>query len=243
MSDHSEDLTDASPIPQIETPSAIEHADMQDQIVAAIAVADEPQTIDPTRVEIEVKPRISVDLTLSAQIESLLYVASEPVPINALATALDASNKEIEAALKELDETYAQRGMRLQRMNNRVQLVTAPEMASQVQKFLGLESINRLSNAAVETLAIIAYRQPITKPQIEMLRGVNCDGVMHTLEARNLIQELGRADTVGHPMRYGVTFDFLQYFGLQGTLDLPQIQNIETLPVQPAPPLITASNN
>lgn len=165
------------------------------------------------------------------------------MPINALATALDASNKEIEAALKELDETYAQRGMRLQRMNNRVQLVTAPEMASQVQKFLGLESINRLSNAAVETLAIIAYRQPITKPQIEMLRGVNCDGVMHTLEARNLIQELGRADTVGHPMRYGVTFDFLQYFGLQGTLDLPQIQNIETLPVQPAPPLITASNN
>ena len=125
--------------------------------------------------------------------------------------------------------------MRLQRQGNKVQLVTAPEAAERIQRFLGLESTNRLSTAALETLAIIAYRQPITKPQIEMLRGVNCDGVMATLEARNLVQELGRADTVGHPMRYGVSFEFLQYFGLKGTHELPAVEHLETLAAADTP--------
>jgi segregation and condensation protein B len=93
-----------------------------------------------------------------------------------------------------------------------------------------LEEVNKLSTAALETLAIIAYNQPITKPQIEMIRGVNCDGVMNTLEARNLVNELGRADTVGHPMRYGVSFEFLQYFGLKSTHELPPVTSLDQLP-------------
>jgi segregation and condensation protein B len=169
-------------------------------------------------------------LSLAAQAECLLYVAKEPATLNAIAAALDASVDEVEEALEQLAKQHRWRGIRLQRHGNKVQLVTAPELATTVQKFLGLEEVNRLSTAALETLAIIAYNQPITKPQIETIRGVNCDGVMNTLEARGLIGELGRADTVGHPMRYGVSFEFLQYFGLKGTHELPPVQNAEVLP-------------
>jgi segregation and condensation protein B len=177
-------------------------------------------------------------ISLSALVESILYAAGEPAPVSAIAIALDASVQDVESALEELNTAFGSRGVRIQRQGNKVQLVTAPEAAERVQRFLGLESTNRLSTAALETLAIIAYRQPITKPQIEMLRGVNCDGVMATLEARNLVQELGRADTVGHPMRYGVSFDFLQYFGLKGTHELPAVEHLETLPATDAPPAL-----
>ncbi len=176
-------------------------------------------------------------LSLPAQVESLLYASKEPATINALATTLEATTREIEDAVDQLAEQYQWRGIRIQRNGNRIQLVTAPEIASKVQKFLGLEEINRLSAAALETLAIVAYNQPVTKPQIEMIRGVNCDGVMNTLEARNLIVELGRADSVGHPMRYGVSFDFLQYFGLKSTHELPSVNQLETLPITQAAPM------
>lgn len=175
-------------------------------------------------------------LSLPAQVESLLYASKEPATINALATTLEATTREVEDAIEQLAEQYQWRGIRIQRNGNRIQLVTAPEIASKVQKFLGLEEINRLSAAALETLAIVAYNQPVTKPQIELIRGVNCDGVMNTLEARNLIVELGRADSVGHPMRYGVSFDFLQYFGLKSTHELPSVTQLETLPITPAAP-------
>jgi segregation and condensation protein B len=177
----------------------------------------------------------SVTLSLAAQLESLLYAAGEPAALSALAAALDATPGEVEAALEELSAQYQARGIRLQRLGNRVRLATAPEMAERIQKFLGLEETNRLSQAALETLAIIAYNQPITKPQLEMIRGVNCDGVIHTLIARNLVQELGRADTVGHPMRYGVSFDFLGYFGLRGVHELPPVERLDALPIQGVP--------
>ncbi len=174
-------------------------------------------------------------LAVSALVESILYATGEPAAVSAIAVALDVSVQDVEDALESLNISYAGRGVRIQRQGNKAQLVTAPEAAERVQRFLGLESTNRLSTAALETLAIIAYRQPVTKPQIEMLRGVNCDGVMATLEARNLVQELGRAETVGHPMRYGVSFEFLQYFGLRGTHELPAVENLATLPSTDSP--------
>ncbi len=169
-------------------------------------------------------------LSLAAQVEALLFASGEPAALNALAAALGTTLNEIEAALEALADHYQSRGIRLQRLGNRVRLVTAPELAERIQRFLGLEESTRLSPAALETLAIIAYNQPITKPQLETIRGVNCDGVINTLLARNLIQELGRADTVGHPMRYGVSFDFLGYFGLRGVHELPPVQNLDLLP-------------
>jgi segregation and condensation protein B len=184
----------------------------------------------------ESAPEEVMQMSLASQVEALLYASGEPASLAALAGALDATNGEIEAALEELTALYAVRGIRLQRSGNKVQLVTAPEIASKVQKFLGLEEVNRLSPAALETLAIIAYNQPITRPQMEMIRGVNCDGVITTLTARNLIQELGRADSVGHPMRYGVSFEFLQYFGLRNVHELPPVEKLDTLPVEKAEP-------
>jgi segregation and condensation protein B len=167
---------------------------------------------------------------LLAQVESILYAAGEPASITAIAAALDASPQDVETTIEDLSMLCLVRGVRIQRHGNEVQLVTAPELAEKIQRFLGLESTNRLSTAALETLAIVAYKQPITKPQIEMIRGVNCDGVMKTLEMHNLIKELGRAETVGHPMRYGVSFEFLQHFGLRGVHELPAIDKLEVLP-------------
>ena len=106
----------------------------------------------------------------------------------------------------------------------KVQLVTAPEVAPIIEKFLGVNGSGHLSAAALETLAIIAYRQPITRPAIEAVRGVNCDGVIQTLVARGLIQEVGRQETAGRPILYATTFEFLQNFGLRDTDDLPPLE-------------------
>ncbi len=161
--------------------------------------------------------------SLKILVESLVFVSDGPVPVDALAKALDQDEANVERALAALNDDYQTRGIRLQRTRDRVQLVSAPEFAAYVQKFLGLDAAARLSLAALETLAIIAYRQPITRPQVEAIRGVNCDGVIHNLLARGLIEEFGRLDTVGHPIQYGTTFEFLQYFGLTSVSDLPPL--------------------
>ena len=161
---------------------------------------------------------------LLRHLESLLFVAAEPADITQLAGALDVSADEVESALGELAERGKWRGIRVQRRGQRVQFASAPEAAPYVEKFLGLTATTRLSQAALETLAIIAYRQPITRPEIEVLRGVDCDGVLRTLTARQLITEVGRLDTVGHPIRYGTTFEFLRYFGLERLEQMPSLQ-------------------
>lgn len=161
---------------------------------------------------------------LKTLVESLLFVAEAPVTVAALARALEVDAEKVEAALNELKRDYAQRGIRLQRAHDKVQLVSAPESATAIEKFLGLDSGGHLSRAALETLAIIAYRQPITRPAIEAIRGVNCDGVIHSLLTRGLIQESGRQETVGRPILYETTFDFLQNFGLHDMQDLPPLE-------------------
>ncbi|HZQ09599.1 MAG TPA: SMC-Scp complex subunit ScpB [Anaerolineae bacterium] len=162
---------------------------------------------------------------LKSLVEAFILVSEGPVAVETLANALEQDAATIEATLAELEQEYATRGIRLQRMRDRVQFVSAPEVSEQVQKFLGLDTAPRLSPASLETLAIIAYRQPITRPQIENIRGVNCDGVIHTLLARGLIESVGELQTVGHPTLYATTFDFLQYFGLTSLDQLPPLPN------------------
>jgi segregation and condensation protein B len=116
------------------------------------------------------------------------------------------------------------RGIRVQRKGDKVQLTTQPECAPYVEKFLGLDLTTRLSKPALETLAIIAYQQPVTRAQIEHVRGVNCDAVLSTLLNRGLIEEVGRLETAGRPIQYGTTFAFLQHFGLRGLDDMPSLQ-------------------
>ena len=167
---------------------------------------------------------VTPSLPLKTLVESLLFVAEGPVQVTALAKALDVDAEKIEAALAELKQDYTQRGMRVQRLRDKVQLVTAPDAAPAIEKFLGIDSSGHLSAAALETLAIIAYRQPVTRPAIEAVRGVNCDGVIQTLLSRGLIQETGRQETAGRPILYATTFEFLQNFGLRDTDDLPPLE-------------------
>lgn len=158
---------------------------------------------------------------LPALVEGILFVTDAPIEVTDLARALGVGRGEVEKALAELAVACAGRGVRLQRTNGHVQLVSAPETAWAIERFFGLEASTRLSAAALETLSIIAYRQPVTRPEIEAVRGVDSDGVMRTLLARGLVEAVGQRPTVGHPIEYGTTFLFLEYFGLSSVEELP----------------------
>jgi segregation and condensation protein B len=160
---------------------------------------------------------------LPALLESLLFVAAEPTPVSRLAQILDAPQEAVEIGLADLGVIYrtGQRGIRLQRKGERVQLTTAPEAASYIERFLGLDLSARLSPAALEALSVVAYKQPLTRADLEAVRGVNCDGVLRTLLARELIEPVGRLEQPGRPFQYGTTGRFLQYLGLESLADLP----------------------
>jgi segregation and condensation protein B len=169
---------------------------------------------------------VQVDiLELQALVESLLFVADRPVTAGQLANALEADEAAVEAALSALEALYVEesRGLRLQRHGKRVQLVTDPEATPHVQRFLGLALSGPLSQAALEALSIVAYRQPVTRAQVEAVRGVNSDSVLRTLVGRGLIESVGRLEQVGRPILYGTTFEFLQHFGLQNLDELPAL--------------------
>jgi segregation and condensation protein B len=161
------------------------------------------------------------------KLEALLFVAAEPVTTAQLATALDVAPSVVERGLYELEATLATRGLRLQRHAGRVQLTTAPQLAELIEHFLGLEAITHLSRAALETLAIVAYQQPVTRPQIDAIRGVNSDSMMRSLLSKGLIMELGRAEGPGRPILYCTTPEFLQHFGLNSILEMPPLQKSE----------------
>jgi segregation and condensation protein B len=168
-----------------------------------------------------------IELPLSVKLESLLFVAPEPVTTAQLAAALDIAPSVIERGLHELDTSLANRGLRLQRNAGRFQLTTAPELAELIERFLGLEATTHLSRAALETLAIIAYQQPVTRPQIDAIRGVNSDSMMKSLLSKGLILESGRADGPGRPILYSTTPEFLQHFGLNSILEMPPLAKPE----------------
>jgi segregation and condensation protein B len=160
---------------------------------------------------------------LKAILESILFVADEPLEMVAIARSLGVTPQAIEEAMASLSADCRQRGIRLQQTGSAVQMVTAPETAPYVERFLGLDEDHRLSHAALETLAIIAYKQPITRPAIEAIRGVNCERAVASLKARGLIAEVGRAHAQGRPYLFGTTFRFLEHFGLEKPDDLPPL--------------------
>ena len=173
------------------------------------------------------------DDQLLARIEALLFVAPGSVTAAQLAVALDLPYHTIEKALDfiedQLEHASPVRGLRLQRHQNRFQFTTAPELAGEVERFLGLELTSRLSRAALEALAIIAYQQPVTRPEIDAIRGVNSDGVLKSLLSKGLVQEIGRAERPGRPTLYSTTAAFLQNFGLNSLTELPPLV-VETTP-------------
>ncbi|HEV2458922.1 MAG TPA: SMC-Scp complex subunit ScpB [Ktedonobacterales bacterium] len=170
---------------------------------------------------------------LRSVVESLLFVAGRPLELAELRRLLAVEDKRLRAALAALaEECETQgRGIRVQRTADTVQLVSAPENARYVAALLGLPTQAKLTTAALETLAVVAYRQPITRSQIEFIRGVNSDRALASLVQHGLAQEVGRASTVGRPALFGTTPDFLQQFGLGSieSLPRPEIPELDAL--------------
>lgn len=163
---------------------------------------------------------------LAALIEALLLVSSEPPTIDELSTAAGTSPDRIDRALDAIAAQEA-RGLVPQRHGDRVQLTTAPRFSGVVRSFLGIDREVRLTSASLEALAIVAYQQPVTRAEIESVRGVDCSGVISTLYARGLIEPVSRLASIGNPIQYGTTVEFLKHFGLRSVGDLPPLGTID----------------
>lgn len=164
---------------------------------------------------------------LRDRLEAVLFASPAPASAEQLAEALGAAPGAVKAALDQLAAEYAHRGLRLQLHQGRAQLTTAPEYAADIQRFLQLDSRSRLSRAALEVLAIIGYKQPVTRPEIDSIRGVNSDTALKTLLRHGLIEESGRSRGPGRPILYATGTEFLQHFGLGSLDELPQLDGGE----------------
>lgn len=164
-----------------------------------------------------------VEGTLEGRIEAILFVSGEPVRVDDLCKALNVKPSVLDKALTWLQNEYdmMQRGFCLRRFGRRVQLTTRALYAREVVRLLQPVQRQSLSQAAMETLAVIAYRQPVTRAEIEQVRGVKCDYSIQSLMNKQLIREVGRKETLGRPMLFGTTDTFLQHFGLTSLDDLP----------------------
>jgi len=158
-----------------------------------------------------------------AQLEALLFVAERPLARREIATLAGVDRATVDARLGDLEVSLGGRGIRLAVSGDRVELVTAPEAGALIARYVGADAV-RLSPAALETLAIVAYRQPVTKAFVERIRGVDSDYTIRTLLHRRLIVELGRADAPGRPFLYGTGFEFLERFGLTSLDELPPLE-------------------
>ncbi len=168
-------------------------------------------------------------------IEGILFAAGEPVKAAKLAVVLDVTIDEVKTAVSELLEEYNQekRGFNIIEILDGYQICSRPEYYTYIQEILGEQRNQPLSNAAMEALAIIAYKQPVTKGQIEHIRGVNSDGCVNRLYERGLIEEAGRLDAPGRPILYVTTDTFLRCFGLKSPLDLPPVDFKEIVGDEP----------
>lgn len=162
---------------------------------------------------------------LPALLEALLLVAPQPAPLRDLAEAAGVPVDAVQVALERL-QAEDDRGWVIVLHQGTAQLASAPRFAAHVRRFLRIEREPRLSGASLETLALVAYRQPVTRAEIEALRGVDCSGVLATLHARGLIEIAGRLPTVGNPIQYVTSPDFLRLFGLNSLRDLPSLESL-----------------
>ena len=168
--------------------------------------------------------------TLKGRIEAILFVAGEPVSVRDLAKVLQIGEKELSRVLKEIKDEYdyENRGFLLKRFGSHVQLATRPLYSEDVVRLLQPVQQQSLSQAAMETLAVVAYKQPATRAEVEQVRGVKCDYSLQSLILKGLIEEAGRKDTIGRPILYRTTDQFLSHFGIQSLDELPPMPENET---------------
>ena len=169
--------------------------------------------------------------TIKSAFESMLFTWGEPLEAKAAADVFNITRQEAIEYFTELQQEYEQegRGIVIRRINQSFQFVTREENADYVKKLCTPVKTKRLSQSALEVLAIIAYKQPVTKGEIEAIRGIRCDRVVDGLLKKELICEKGRSDSAGRPILYGTTDIFLQNFGFSSIKDLPQIDDIESI--------------
>jgi segregation and condensation protein B len=180
-----------------------------------------------------------MDNIYNSVIEALIFSSDDPISSQELINVIkgidgediDVSNNDVENAVNELNAKYDEQGVSfsIQKIAHGYLFATKPDNAKYIGFLSSEKSKRRLSQAALETLAIIAYKQPITKPELEAIRGVNADYILTVLQEKNLITVSGRADTVGRPLLYNTTIEFLKYFGLHKITDLPKPREIEDI--------------
>ena len=162
-------------------------------------------------------------LSLEVLIEAVLFVAGEPVAIEQLAEWIDVTPAVVRDACQKLAEQLNGRGISMLWHDDRVQLISAVAATPVIRRMLGQSGASKLTNAVSEVLTIIAYRQPITRAQIEAIRGVDCSTLVRQLQVRELVCEVGRLDTIGRPVLFGTTDQFLRQFGLSSLNELPPL--------------------
>ena len=170
-------------------------------------------------------------IRLPAAVEALLFSSDQPLPLGLLADSLESEPAAVMEAIHELSQAFAERGsgIELREIAGGWQFVTTAEQAEWVGRMLRGKRRMRLSRAALETMAIVAYKQPVTKSEVEAIRGVDASGVLATLMERNLVTIRGRSKLVGRPLLYGTTQEFLEYFGLRDLADLPRPEELKAL--------------
>lgn len=185
---------------------------------------------DIERIEETQEELVEAGGTLAGRIEAILFVAGEPVRVEELAKALNVTVRQVENELAKLRDEYDfnQRGFTLKRFGHQVQLATRALYATDVVHLLQPVQKQSLTQAAMETLAVIAYKQPVTRAEVEQVRGVKCDYSVQSLMKKELIMEVGRKETLGRPILYGTTENFLAHFGLSTLDDLPPMPEIPT---------------
>ena len=167
--------------------------------------------------------------TIKSAIESMMFVWGEPLDIKEIAEIFNMDKKEIYNLCKELQEEYEQegRGIVIREVNRSFQFVTRSENLGYIERLCTPVKHKKLSQSALEVLALVAYKQPVTKGEIEAVRGIRCDRVIEGLTKKTLIAEVGRSTSVGRPVLYGTTDEFLRQFGFETLKDLPAIEDIE----------------
>jgi segregation and condensation protein B len=172
--------------------------------------------------ELDVDTAPPAEQLSEAQLEALLFVAERPLSRREIATLAGVDRAAVDARLGDLEVALAARGIRVVSSGDRVELVTAPDAGALIARYVGADAV-RLSPASLETLAIVAYRQPVTKAAVERIRGVDSDYTIRSLLHRRLVVELGRSDGPGRPFLYGTGFDFLERFGMSSLEELPPL--------------------
>ena len=169
--------------------------------------------------------------TIKAAFESMMFVWGQPLDVKEAAEIFNINWKDAYEYFKELQAEYEQegRGIRIREINKSFQFVTAEENIEYIERLCTPVKHKRLSQSALEVLAIVAYKQPVTKGEIEAVRGIKCDRVIEGLQKKDLVAEVGRSTAIGRPILYGTTDTFLKYFGFENLKELPDIGNLESL--------------